>query len=73
VDEGVRAAAWIDIDPLKIGRVYGHLPVHPPEWLDCRTRPFVLVYVTTHGARDLIAARLAGFGYRIGGDWLAVG
>lgn len=72
-DEGVRATAWVDIDPRKIGRTIGGLPVHPPEWLERSERPFVLVYVTNHGARELIAARLAGWGYRNGQDYLAVG
>jgi hypothetical protein len=69
----VRLSAWVDIDPRKIGRVLGGLPVHPPEWLDRRPRPFVLVYVTVHGARDLIAAALRRMGYRPGRDFLAVG
>lgn len=74
MERGVRPAAWIDIDPRKIGhRVWG-LPVHPPEWLMQRKpRPFVLVYVNNHGARDLIAARLAELGYGAGDDWLGVG
>ncbi|HEU4557669.1 MAG TPA: glycosyltransferase, partial [Longimicrobium sp.] len=65
MERGIRPAAWIDIDPRKIGhRVWG-LPVHPPEWLAQRTpRPFILVYVNNHGARDLIAARLGEMEYR---------
>jgi len=74
MERGVRPAAWIDIDPRKVGhRVWG-LPVHPPGWLaGRRPRPFVLVYVNTHGARDLIAARLRELGYLAGDDWLGVG
>ena len=71
---GLRPAAWLDIDPAKIGHRVWDLPVHPAEWLEGRRpRPFVLVYVNNHGARDLIAARLAEWGYRVGDDWLAVG
>jgi len=73
MDEGVRPIAWIDIDPDKIGRAVWDLPVHPPQWLDRAPRPFVLVYVATHGARELIAPQLAAMGYRQGDDWLAVG
>ena len=48
--------------------------MHPPEWLAGRDpRPFVLVYVNNHGARDLIAARLAEMGYVVGEDWFGVG
>ncbi len=74
MERGIRPTAWIDIDPLKIGhRVWG-LPVHPPEWLADRSpRPFILVYVNNHGARDLIAARLDEMNYRAGDDWLGVG
>ncbi|HEX8692260.1 MAG TPA: glycosyltransferase [Longimicrobium sp.] len=73
MEEGIRPVAWIDIDPRKIGRTVWNLPVHPPEWLARESRPFVLVYVTNHGARELIATRLAELGYRPGDDWLAVG
>ncbi|HET7462693.1 MAG TPA: glycosyltransferase [Longimicrobium sp.] len=74
MERGLRPTAWIDIDPRKIGhRVWG-LPVHPPEWLAARNpRPFVLVYVNNHGARDLIAASLRELGYLAGEDWLGVG
>ncbi len=73
MERGVRPAAWLDSDPDKIGPVVWRLPVHPPVWLERAPGPFVLVYVASHGARDLIAARLAEMGYRIGEDWLAVG
>lgn len=74
VDAGVRPVAWIDIDPRKIGRDLWGLPIHPPDWLARRTpRPLVLVYVTNHGARDEIGARLEAWGYRTGVDWLGVG
>lgn len=74
IDRGIQPSAWIDIDPLKIGQRVWELAVHPPEWLGDRIpRPFVLVYVNNHGARDLIATRLAGLGYVQGDDWLGVG
>jgi GT2 family glycosyltransferase len=74
IERGITPVAWIDIDPRKIGHCVWELPVHPPEWLSTRiSRPFVLVYVNNHGARDLIAARLAALGYVIGEDWLGVG
>jgi glycosyltransferase involved in cell wall biosynthesis len=72
-DLGIAGTAWIDIDPRKIGYRVEGLPVHPPEWLAGADRPFVLVYVATHGARALIAARLADMGYVLGEDWLPVG
>lgn len=66
--------AWIDIDPRKIGnRVHG-VPVVAPEWLEARRpRPFVLVWVASHGARERIEGDLDTFGYARGADYLAVG
>jgi glycosyltransferase involved in cell wall biosynthesis len=73
VARGIAPAAYVDIDPRKIGKALGGIEVHPPEWLERAPRPFVLTWVASHGARDLIAARLAELGYRRGEDWLGVG
>jgi hypothetical protein len=74
LERGIEIAAWIDIDPRKIGNRAQGLPVLAPQALAAaRERPFVLVYVASHGARDEIGARLRGFGYRRGADYLMVG
>jgi cellulose synthase/poly-beta-1,6-N-acetylglucosamine synthase-like glycosyltransferase len=73
IERGFAPAAWIDIDPRKIGQVVWGAPVHPPSWLAQRPQPFVLVYVASHGARELIGAQLAELGYAPGRDYLAVG
>lgn len=73
IERGFAPSAWIDIDPKKIGHVVGGAPVHAPEWLADAPRPFVLVYVTNHGAYDFIAPILRGYGYRPGEDFLFVG
>ena len=73
LERGVRPSAWVDIDPRKVGGTADGLPVRPPEWLAREPRPLVLVYVTSHGARDYVAGRLAEWGYRPGEDFLAVG
>jgi glycosyltransferase involved in cell wall biosynthesis len=66
--------AWIDIDPRKVGGVVAGRPVVAPAWLEGRRpRPFVLVYVASHGSRPVIEARLRQFGYEIGRDALFVG
>jgi glycosyltransferase involved in cell wall biosynthesis len=70
---GIQPDAWIDIDPRKIGKTLAKQTVHPPEWLNRTPRPFVLAYVTNHGARDQIAERLELMGYRCGLNYLAVG
>ena len=66
--------AWIDIDPRKIGNRLAGVPVVPPEWLDNQQpRPFVLVYVANHGAREDISDYLESIRYRVGTDYLCVG
>lgn len=73
IEEGLRAEAWVDVDPRKIGRTTWGLSVHPPEWLDREDRPFVLSYVANHGAREKISAALEQWGYRRGVNYLCVG
>ena len=73
---GIRPSAWVDIDPKKIGNLIHGVPVHAPDILRVQNdglKPFVLVYVTNHGARELIQSDLTGMGYRINRDFLAVG
>lgn len=71
--KGFRPRAWIDIDPAKIGKRFDGAPVCTPDLLQGDPKPFVLVYVTNHGAREDIGAALADYGFRRGQDWLAVG
>jgi glycosyltransferase involved in cell wall biosynthesis len=73
LDKGFLPVAWIDIDPRKIGNAVHGVPVHPPQWLAQEAKPFVLSYVTNHGARDIIAAQLQAMGYERGRDYLMVG
>ncbi|HKJ76263.1 MAG TPA: glycosyltransferase [Gammaproteobacteria bacterium] len=70
---GHRPAAWVDIDPRKIGNRIGGAPVVAPEWLDRPERPFVLSWVNRHGAAARIGGYLEGIGYRPGADYLRVG
>jgi glycosyltransferase involved in cell wall biosynthesis len=73
IERGFVPFAWIDIDPAKIGQTIWGAPVYAPAWLNRQPRPFVLVYVTNHGARDLIDSWLQGMGYQPGRDYLGVG
>ncbi len=73
IRHGFPPSAWIDIDPRKIGNRLHGVPVVAPSWLAREQRPFVLSYVTNHGAREDIAGRLAALGYRRGRDYLMVG
>ena len=74
---GHRVTAWIDIDPRKIGQHYGGVPVYGKDWLAqdslLSQRPYVLVYVTNHGAREEIAEDLHALGYCVGRDYLMIG
>ncbi|MDJ0806633.1 MAG: glycosyltransferase [Gammaproteobacteria bacterium] len=71
--QGFETKAWIDIDPKKIGNVIIHVPVVAPAWLRRTPRPFVLVYVNNHGARQLIGESLAAMSYRPREDYLMIG
>ena len=73
LDYGIQPSAWIDIDPRKIGNRIDGVPVVSPDALVQTPRPFVLVYVANHGARDLIRADLSSRGLRPGEDYLRVG
>lgn len=75
-EQGISPSAWIDIDPRKIGARIDRLPVHAPSALrteDNGVKPFVLVYVTKHGARDQIGEYLQHLEYQRGEDYLMVG
>ena len=76
-DNGYTAAVWIDIDPRKIGNRIQGVEVVEPDWLRQAslngTKPFVLNYVTNHGARDITRHYLDRIGYVMGRDYLEVG
>lgn len=77
MDKGFDPAAWIDIDPRKIGNRINGVEVVEPAWLEQSFinggKPFVLNYVTNHGARDISRNYLERIGYVIGRDYLEVG
>lgn len=69
-EHGVRIAGYIDIDAKKTNRKVGGVPVVGPDNLPLTETSFVLGYVGTRGARDLIRARLLGTGRVEGRDFL---
>lgn len=73
LEKGFETKAWIDIDPRKIGNRIKNAPVVDPHWLRQTPRPFVLVYVNNHGARDVIKRELSAMGYQPRQDYLMVG
>ncbi|MGV6827261.1 MAG: glycosyltransferase [bacterium] len=71
---GFTPSTWIDIDPRKIGNTCNGVPIVGPEWIGKqKVKPFVLVYVTNHGARDLIITELESIGLLPGTDFLCIG
>jgi len=74
MDRGFEPAVWIDIDPNKIGNRINGIEVVEPAWLEqAGDKPFVLNYVTNHGARDIARTYLQRIGYVLGKDFLEVG
>jgi len=72
VEEGAPLAAFVDIDPAKIGHTTRGVPVLSPEDLPRRLTPstVVLAAVASRGARDLIRGRLQSLGLEEGaGFW----
>ncbi len=75
--KGYEPVVWIDIDPKKIGNRINGVEVVEPAWLEQfnadGNKPFVLNYVTNHGARDISRHYLQRIGYISGQDYLEVG
>ncbi|NJB67741.1 glycosyltransferase involved in cell wall biosynthesis [Desulfobaculum xiamenense] len=67
---GVAIAAYVDVDPKKIGMVIDGRPVIAHEDLPGPGHCFMLSYVANRGARERIARMLAAQGYAIGRDYL---
>lgn len=67
---GVAIAGYIDVDAKKTGRNVGGVAVVAPAELPPPGAIFVLVYVSSRGARDLIRAELVRRGYAEGRDFL---
>jgi glycosyltransferase involved in cell wall biosynthesis len=74
--ENVPLAAFVDIDPKKIGQTLRGLPIISAEalmdWWERYERPALLAAVGARGARALIRERLRGFGLVEGEDWWGV-
>ncbi len=73
IDNGIKPAAWIDIDSNKIGNEYCGAKTFSPDWLLAHEgKSFVLNYVRNHGAREYCRAYLDAAGYVMGEDYLDV-
>ena len=71
----VPLAAFVDIDPKKIGRTRRGKPIIAPDdlldWWERYQKPALLAAVGARGARDLIRSRLVDMGLVEGQDWWA--
>ncbi|TAK11745.1 MAG: glycosyltransferase [Anaerolineae bacterium] len=74
-EAGHSPAAYIDIDPRKVGRTRYGRPILPPDALPAEwarhANPVLLVAVGARGARALIRAQLTGMNFIEGRDWWA--
>lgn len=71
--EGAVVAAFVDVDPKKVGRTTHGVPVHPPGWLNQRPAgAFVIGAVGTSGARGAIRGLFEGAGLVDGKDAICV-
>lgn len=70
VAEGIALAGHVDIDPKKTGRLVGGRPVVRPDELPPPGEAFVLGYVASRGARELIRADLRRRGHAEGRDFI---
>jgi glycosyltransferase involved in cell wall biosynthesis len=67
--QGVRAAAFVDIDPRKIGRLARGAPIVAPDTIP-RGACTVVVALGARGARDVVRARLTARGFEEGRDFV---
>jgi len=71
--QGLPLAAFVDIDPRKIGHTRRGLPIIPPgdlpAWWGRYENPALLAAVGARGARPLIRRQLVDMGLREGQDW----
>jgi glycosyltransferase involved in cell wall biosynthesis len=70
VAEGCRIVGYLDVDPRKRGRTAYGRPIHMPEDVAGPDFGFVVSYVGSRGAGDIIRAQLTARGYLEGRDFL---
>lgn len=70
IDCGVNIAAYVDVDPRKIGNVINGRPIIGRSDLPAPGECFILSYVANRGAREDITRFLENAGYVMGRDFL---
>jgi hypothetical protein len=69
-DLGVRIAAYVDVDPRKVGHTINGRPVVERSRIPSPGACFLLSYVGSRGAREDIQSFLESRGHRLGSDFL---
>jgi len=67
---GVEVAAFIDIDPDKIGQRIEGIPVVSPDNIPPPGEALILIYVGARGAREQIETELTARGHQLGQDYI---
>jgi hypothetical protein len=67
---GIRIAGYVDVDAKKTGKKVGGVPVVGPAELPAAGAIFVLGYVSSRGAREMIREELMKRGYEEGRNFL---
>ncbi len=70
LDHGIRIAAWLDIDPKKIGKTFAGRPVLPLTEAPPPRECFVLPYVASRGATEYLGSVLESRGFVYGRSYL---
>ncbi|TND09759.1 MAG: family 2 glycosyl transferase [Bacteroidetes bacterium] len=71
--QGINAAGYIDVDPGKIGKNFGGLPVISLDQLGNPGENFVISYIGNRGAREDIRAILISKGFTEGAGFIMAG
>jgi hypothetical protein len=64
--QGIRIDRFIDVHPRRVGQVIQGVRVVSPDEMFAGPKGFVVVYVSSRGAREVISRSLADNGYREG-------
>ncbi len=73
VEAGMTVAAYVDVDPKRIGQSIAGIPVYAPEAIPTAGEVYVIACVAVRGARERIRRLLAGRGYEEGTDFVCAG
>ncbi len=68
--QGIKIETFVDVHPRRIGQVIQGAEVVSPDVFFARPRRFIIVYVSSRGAREIIGASLAEQGFSEGENYV---